>query len=55
MDKKSITETELIAENFNKYLLKLVQTWKKILVHKLKVLMSTLRNMGEPSQKEQYL
>ena len=33
-------------------LLKLVQNWQKILVHQLKVLMSTLRNMTLPSQKE---
>ena len=55
LDKKSITETKSVAENLNKYFTqigpKLVQTWQKILVHQLQVLMSTLRDMALPSQK----
>ena len=51
VDKISITETESTAESFN-ILLKLVQNWPKILVHQLKVLMSTLRNITLPSQKK---
>ena len=40
------------AKNFHKYFMKLVQTWQKILVHQLNVLISTLRNMELPSQKK---
>ena len=52
VDKKSITETESIAESLINILLRLVQNWEKILVHELKGLMSILRNMALPSQKK---
>ena len=52
VDKKSITETESIAESLINILLRLVQNWEKILVHQLKGLMSILRNMALPSQKK---
>ena len=49
--KKSITDTESIAESFNKYFTRIGPKLVKILVHQLKVLMTTLRNMTLPSQK----
>ena len=52
MDKKSITETESIVENFNKYFTQIGPNLAKDIGHQLKVLMSTLRNMALPSQKK---
>ena len=48
VDNKNIIETESVAENFNIYF-KLIQTWQKILVHQLKVLMSTLTKKHYPA------
>ena len=50
VDKKSITETESIAESF-KYFTQIGPKLAKIFVHQLNVLMSTLRNVTLPSQK----
>ena len=46
MDKKSITDTKSISKTLKNTSLKLVETWQKIFVHQLKVLMNLLKKHG---------
>ena len=55
VDKKSITETESIAESLNKYFTQIGPTLAKDIGTSTKSFNDTLRNMTLPSQKKQYL
>ena len=52
MDKKSITETKSISENFNEYFTQIGPNLAKNIGTSTKILMSTLTNMALPSQKK---